>query len=63
LDLRALASILGVEVPTAEVRRRLTAVGAKVTPIGRNRFKVLPPPFRPDLNETADNSRGRGRAA
>ncbi len=54
LDLRVMASILGVEVPAAEVRRRLTAVGAKVTPGGRNRFKVIPPPFRPDLNETAD---------
>ncbi len=54
LDLRAMTSILGVEVPAAEVRRRLKAIGAKVTPSGRNRFKVLPPPFRPDVNETAD---------
>ena len=54
LDLRAMTSILGVEVPAAEVRRRLIAIGAKVAPHGRNRFKVVPPPFRPDLNETAD---------
>ncbi len=54
LDLRAMASILGVEVPAAEVRRRLKGIGATVTPAGRNRLKVLPPPFRPDLNETAD---------
>ncbi|MGD0288075.1 MAG: phenylalanine--tRNA ligase subunit beta [Candidatus Binataceae bacterium] len=54
LDLRAMTSILGVEVPAAEVRRRLKAIGATVTPGGRNRFTVLPPPFRPDLNETAD---------
>ncbi|HEY1851941.1 MAG TPA: phenylalanine--tRNA ligase subunit beta, partial [Candidatus Binataceae bacterium] len=54
LDLRAMTSILGVEVPAAEVRRRLKAIGAKVTPSGRNRFKVVPPPFRPDVNETAD---------
>jgi phenylalanyl-tRNA synthetase beta chain len=54
LDLRAMSSILGVEVPPAEVRRRLKAIGATVTPAGRNRLKVLPPPFRPDLNETAD---------
>jgi phenylalanyl-tRNA synthetase beta chain len=54
LDLRAMTSILGVEVPVAEVRRRLKAIGATVAPGGRNRFKVLPPPFRPDLNETAD---------
>ena len=54
LDLRAMTSILGVEVPAAEVRRRLKAIGATVTPGGRNHFKVAPPPFRPDLNETAD---------
>jgi phenylalanyl-tRNA synthetase beta chain len=54
LDLRGMASLLGVEVPAAEVRRRLKAIGVTVTPEGRNRFKVLPPLFRPDLNETAD---------
>jgi phenylalanyl-tRNA synthetase beta chain len=54
LDLRAMTSILGVEVPPAEVRRRLKAIGATVTPGGRNRLKVTPPPFRPDVNETAD---------
>ena len=54
LDLRAMASILGVEVPAGEVRRRLKAIGATVAPGGRNRLKVVPPPFRPDVNETAD---------
>jgi len=54
LDLRAMTSILGVEVPVGEVRRRLKAIGAKVTPDGRNRLRVVPPPFRPDVNETAD---------
>ena len=54
LDLRAMTAILGVEVPPAEVRRRLKAIGATVTPAGRHRLKVLPPPFRPDVNETAD---------
>jgi phenylalanyl-tRNA synthetase beta chain len=54
LDLRAMTSILGVEVPVGEVRRRLKAIGAKVTPDGRNRLRVIPPPFRPDVNETAD---------
>jgi phenylalanyl-tRNA synthetase beta chain len=54
LDLRAMTSILGVEIPPSEVRRRLKAIGATVTPSGRNRFKVIPPPFRPDVNETAD---------
>ena len=54
LDLRALTAILGVEVPAPVVRRRLRAIGATVTPAGHNRSKVLPPSFRPDLNETAD---------
>ncbi|MGH7933624.1 MAG: phenylalanine--tRNA ligase subunit beta [Candidatus Binataceae bacterium] len=54
LDLHAMAAILGVTVAAAEVRRRLKALGASVSPGGRNRFKVVPPPFRPDLNETAD---------
>ncbi len=54
LDLRGMTAILGVEVPVAEVRRRLKAIGAKISPSGRNRFKVSPPPFRPDVNETAD---------
>jgi phenylalanyl-tRNA synthetase beta chain len=54
LDLRAMISILGVEVPPSEVRRRLRAIGATVKPGGRNRLKVVPPPFRPDVNETAD---------
>lgn len=54
LDLRAITAILGVEVPPAEVRRRLKAIGATVKPAGRNRLKVVAPAFRPDLNETAD---------
>src|SRR5260221_11960211 len=52
LELRAMTSILGVEIPASEVRRLLKAIGATVTPSGRNRFKVIPPPFRPDVNET-----------
>jgi phenylalanyl-tRNA synthetase beta chain len=54
LELPALTSILGVEVAPTEVRRRLTAVGAIVGAAGRNRLRVTAPPFRPDLNETAD---------
>jgi phenylalanyl-tRNA synthetase beta chain len=54
LDLRAMTSILGVEIPIGEVRRRLKAIGASVRPDGRNRLRVIPPPFRPDVNETAD---------
>src|SRR5579863_2348658 len=54
MDLAAVSSILGVAVPAAEIRRRLKAFGASVAPAGRNRFKVTPPSFRPDINETAD---------
>jgi phenylalanyl-tRNA synthetase beta chain len=54
LDLGAMASLLGVKVPPPEVRRRLRALGAKASPLGGNRLKVVPPPFRPDLNESAD---------
>jgi phenylalanyl-tRNA synthetase beta chain len=54
LDLRAMTAILGVEIPIGEVRRRLKAIGASVTPDGRNRLRVIPPAFRPDVNETAD---------
>ncbi|HVC43647.1 MAG TPA: phenylalanine--tRNA ligase subunit beta [Candidatus Binataceae bacterium] len=53
-DLQALAALLGVVVPAAEVERRLVALGATVTPAGADRLKVVPPPFRPDLNEPAD---------
>ncbi len=54
LDLGAVNSILGVAVPGAEVRQRLRALGAPVKPAGARRLMVVPPPFRPDLNETAD---------
>jgi phenylalanyl-tRNA synthetase beta chain len=53
-ELSAMTAILGVTVPPPEVRRRLRAIGAKVEPAGRDRFKVTAPSFRPDLNETAD---------
>ena len=53
-DLDAMASLLGVTVPAPEVKRRLTALGAAVAQSGRNRLKVTPPAFRPDLNETSD---------
>jgi phenylalanyl-tRNA synthetase beta chain len=54
LDLSAINSILGVAIPAPEVKRRLKAIGATVTAAGRNRFNVVPPPFRPDVNEVAD---------
>jgi phenylalanyl-tRNA synthetase beta chain len=54
LDLGAVNSILGVEVPGADVRERLRALGAAVKPAGARRLLVTPPSFRPDLNEAAD---------
>ncbi len=54
LDLSAVNSILGVAVPSAEVRERLRALGAAVKPAGALRLAVTPPSFRPDLNEAAD---------
>lgn len=54
LDLGAVDSILGVAVPGAEVRERLRALGATVKTDGARRLTVIPPSFRPDLNEAAD---------
>ncbi|MGH8011961.1 MAG: phenylalanine--tRNA ligase subunit beta [Candidatus Binataceae bacterium] len=54
LDPQAMAALLGVKLPLVEVRRRLKAIGAKVTPMPGNRLKVTAPPFRPDLNQAAD---------
>ena len=54
LDLKAMTALLGVTIPPLEVKRRLRAIGAAVDSAGRDRFKVTPPPFRSDLNETAD---------
>ncbi|MGH7984724.1 MAG: phenylalanine--tRNA ligase subunit beta [Candidatus Binataceae bacterium] len=54
LDLGVMAALLGVKVPVTEVRRRLKAIGAKVSPLPGNCLKVIAPPFRPDLNQAAD---------
>jgi phenylalanyl-tRNA synthetase beta chain len=56
LDPKKLASLLGVEIPTPEVRRRLVALGASVkkSASGKNLLSVVPPPYRSDLNEPAD---------
>ena len=56
LDPKKLASLLGVEIPAAEVRRRLLALGAtiKKNPLGKNFLLVMPPSFRSDINEPAD---------
>jgi phenylalanyl-tRNA synthetase beta chain len=56
LDPKKLASLLGVEIPTPEVRRRLIALGATVkkSAQGKTLLSVIPPPYRSDLNEPAD---------
>src|SRR5262249_61859509 len=54
LDLRAMESLLGAPVEPAETRRRLTAIGAEVSSGGRGIMKVVPPSWRPDVNEAAD---------
>jgi phenylalanyl-tRNA synthetase beta chain len=54
LDPAAMAAILGVTIPPAEVKRRLRAIGATVANAGRGSLRVTAPSFRPDLNETAD---------
>ena len=54
LDLDSISLLLGFSLPAAEIKRRLKAVGMDVSAAGRNRFKVIAPPFRPDINETAD---------
>jgi phenylalanyl-tRNA synthetase beta chain len=53
-DLNEIASILGAVVPAPIVKQRLKSIGATVEADGRNRLIVIPPPFRPDLNETTD---------
>jgi phenylalanyl-tRNA synthetase beta chain len=54
LKLDSMASLLGVTIAPAVVRRRLNALGARVSAGGRATLKVVPPPWRPDLNEPAD---------
>ncbi|MBF6570573.1 MAG: phenylalanine--tRNA ligase subunit beta [Candidatus Binataceae bacterium] len=54
LEPGAIGSLLGVELPTAEVSRRLKSLGAWVTSGGKGKLIVAPPSFRPDLNEPAD---------
>ena len=54
LDLGAVDALLGVAIAGAEVRARLSALGAAVKPAGARRLAVTPPSFRPDLNEPAD---------
>ncbi len=61
LDVRRVAALLGVALPRAEIRRRLISIGAAVHGTGKDRLGVIPPPFRPDLNEAADLAEEIGR--
>jgi phenylalanyl-tRNA synthetase beta chain len=54
LDIGSLNSLLGVAIPPPEIRRRLKSVGAMVEADARNHLVVVPPSFRPDINEPAD---------
>ncbi len=54
LDLNAMEALLGVATPAATAKSRLKALGAQVTTRGKAMLAVVPPSFRPDLNEQAD---------
>jgi phenylalanyl-tRNA synthetase beta chain len=56
LDLKKLSALLGAEIPDAEVKRRLIALGANVKKSAQspNVLDVTPPSYRSDLNEPAD---------
>lgn len=56
LDLKRMASLLGVEIPAAEVKRRLVALGTTVRRSTESKYVVVvkPPSYRSDLNEAAD---------
>jgi phenylalanyl-tRNA synthetase beta chain len=54
LSMPRLSALLGVEIPAAEVKRRLQSLGMKVSAAGKNKLAVVAPSFRPDLKEFAD---------
>jgi phenylalanyl-tRNA synthetase beta chain len=54
LDIGSLNSLLGADISLPEARRRLKSLGAQIETNGSNRLVVVPPSFRPDLNEPAD---------
>lgn len=61
LNLDRTTALLGFALPRNEIRRRLIAIGATVHNAGKNRLGVIPPSFRPDLNEPADLAEEIGR--
>jgi len=54
LDLTRLSALLGAEIHSAEVKRRLQSLGMAVRAAAKKKFTVVPPSFRPDLKEFAD---------
>ncbi len=52
LSLEWLERLLGKRIPTAEIKRILTALGLKVT--GNDPLSVIPPSFRQDISQPAD---------
>jgi phenylalanyl-tRNA synthetase beta chain len=61
LSLARVVDLLGVAMPRAEIRRRLVSIGAAVRSTGKDRLIIVPPSFRPDLNESADLAEEIGR--
>jgi phenylalanyl-tRNA synthetase beta chain len=53
LKVSYLNSLLGTSIPLAEARRRLKFLGARIE-AGARALVVVPPSYRPDLNEPAD---------
>ncbi|MGH7864978.1 MAG: phenylalanine--tRNA ligase subunit beta [Candidatus Binataceae bacterium] len=54
LDLKWMRSLLGAEISAPIATRRLNALGAKVSRAASGVLRVVPPSFRPDLNDPAD---------
>ncbi|MGH7905730.1 MAG: phenylalanine--tRNA ligase subunit beta [Candidatus Binataceae bacterium] len=50
----AIGSLLGVNIPLPEMEKRLKALGVTIASGGGKKLIATVPPFRPDLNETAD---------
>ncbi|MGH7947906.1 MAG: phenylalanine--tRNA ligase subunit beta, partial [Candidatus Binataceae bacterium] len=54
LDLKWMSSLLGAAIPAPIAARRLKSLGAMVSRGAKGILKVVPPSFRPDLNDQAD---------
>lgn len=54
LDLGAMEALLGASIPLAVAKSRLKSLGAEVSTRAKGVLAVVPPSFRPDLNEEAD---------